>query len=447
MTLSMPASLKPKKLLIVTSSGGGGLIQTANAKEQEERELDPTVEIIRIDILEDWMGKKFGRFCSWSWNQAQQNGNVNALRFLSSCQSLFDYVFWPYFFLRALIVVFKEEIDRVIDTQIFAMSAFVKALRIYNRLRGKKILIQKVLVDLPTNSAGHFFRPIKRLNPKDRRAMLQVTSIAPLLEEGQTAEEFWQKHCGLSEKEIHYREGCVRKAFRKYRHRKRDENPISVTIRYKSKEELELIEKCLQRNALKAELKHGEIHFSIPAKDRVGTILLGSQPAKEATFNYVKKFLQAVKEAGESGQTSHLFVFCSEHASNQKTLFREVAEYVFQEGKDLSNFSVIPFSFQSEETIASLFFRSDLTCTRSGGQTAMELMCVCSGEILVHSEAKKNSSNKDEGLTLQELLSGILRWEAASALYLKKVCNGKIITPETISPSYKRLVSRNLSAN
>lgn len=98
MTLSTLASVKPKKLLIVTSSGGGGLIQTANAKEQEEKELDPSVKIIRIDILEDWLGKKFGRFCSWSWNEAQKKGNVNALRFLSSCQSFFDYVLWPYFF-------------------------------------------------------------------------------------------------------------------------------------------------------------------------------------------------------------------------------------------------------------------------------------------------------------------------------------------------------------
>ena len=52
----------------------------------------------------------------------------------------------------------------------------------------------------------------------------------------------------------------------------------------------------------------------------------------------------------------------------------------------------------------------------------MELMCVSSGEIWIHSEAKKG----------QPLLSGIPGWEGASAVYLQKQKGAKILTPDTI---------------
>ena len=312
-------------------------------------------------------------------------------------------------------------------------------MRIYNRRRGKQVCLQKVLVDLPTKAAKHFFRPIKNLTPTDRSS-LQLMTIAPLLEEGQTAEEFWQTHCGLSDKEVHYHDGCVRQAFKKYRHRQRDDKPFSLSIRFKNGEELELIQKCLKRGSLQTSVQNGEILISLPPEDRMVTVLLGSQPAKEATFNYVKGFLQTIKEDPSLKSPVHLFVFCAEHSPKQKTLFCEVAEYVSEVGEDLSHFTVVPFSFQNEETVASLFHRSDLTCTRSGGQTAMELMCVGSGQICVHSEAKKDP-RKNEDPSLQELLKGILGWEAASALYLQKACDAKIVTPETILSCFKEIVS------
>ena len=63
-----------------------------------------------------------------------------------------------------------------------------------------------------------------------------------------------------------------------------------------------------------------------------------------------------------------------------------------------------------------------MTCTRSGGQTAMELMCVSTGQIWIHSEAKKG----------QDVLLGIPGWEGASAVYLQKQKGAKILTPDTI---------------
>ena len=54
----------------------------------------------------------------------------------------------------------------------------------------------------------------------------------------------------------------------------------------------------------------------------------------------------------------------------------------------------------------------------------MELMCVSTGQVWIHSEAKKG----------QDVLKGISGWEAASALYLQKLHGAKIITPDTFVP-------------
>ena len=51
MTESMIATKNSKKLLIITSSGGGGLLQAANAKEQEAKINDPTIEVVKKDLV------------------------------------------------------------------------------------------------------------------------------------------------------------------------------------------------------------------------------------------------------------------------------------------------------------------------------------------------------------------------------------------------------------
>lgn len=432
---------KPKKLLIITSSGGGGLIQTANAKEQEARAADPSIVVVRKDVLKDWMGSIFGRFCRETYNSAQMNGNIAILRFFISAQYAFDYFSWPYFFVRALITLFKEDADFVIDTQPLATSAILKALRIYNRKKNKQVRLQKVLVDLPTKAATHFFRPIKHLTRKDR-PYLQLTTIAPLLDEGQTAEEFWQTNCRLSEKEIHYEDVYVRQAFKKFQNKEKCVENFPIFLRFKTQDELRLMKETFGKGPLQGSVKGNEIHFLLSPKDRVITILLGSQPASGSTFNYVKNFIELCQQETDSKNRSHIFVFCSEHQVKEESLFQKVADYVSSVENYPKNLTIIPFSFQSDECVAPLFFRSDLTCTRSGGQTAMELICVSTGEIWIHSEAKKDPEQKEE-LSLEELLKGIPGWESANALYLKKVRNAQIVTPEMV----KALAAKREQAN
>ena len=113
--------------------------------------------------------------------------------------------------------------------------------------------------------------------------------------------------------------------------------------------------------------------------------------------------------------------------AGKSSLFTKVADYIDQMDDYPRSLSIIPFSFQRDDVIAPLFYRSDLSCTRSGGQTAMELMSVCSGDMWVHSEARSDK----RPLTQRELLQGIPAWEAANAVYLQKIRGAKIVTPET----------------
>lgn len=431
MSIEYPTEKNLKKLLIITSSGGGGLIQTANAKAQEVLVKNPGLQIVRRDLLKDWIWKPMGQYFINFWNKAQRRGNISAQMICVSGQFLVDIFLHPTIFFYALYTLFKEDVDHVIDTQPLGTSAIVKALRIYNRKRGKNVRLEKVLVDLPTKKATHFFRPIKKLSKKNRR-VVQLTTIAPLLEEGETAEEFWQSTCGLSAKDINLEDVYVRQAFRQYKGKGRSGESLQISISTKNMEESRLMQKTFQRGSIQSKIKGNGIVFSIDPTDRMITILLGSQPAGEATLSYMKKFASFAKQFPKV--TTHLFVFCADHQEGEHSLFRKIADAVSRIKEYPKKLSIIPFSFQSEDVIAPLFYRSDITCTRSGGQTAMELMCVSTGEIWIHSESKKG----------EDVLAGIPGWEAASALYLQKIRGAKILTPETITPHALQVYQTNI---
>ncbi len=438
MAFSESSRNKPKKLLIITCSGGGGLIQAANAKEQEARARDPDLQIVRRDVFRDWIWKSAGKFFIFCWNGSQIKGIVAFQSFCVWGQLLIDKIFWPNFFISALYTFYKEEVDMIIDTQNMGTSAILTALRVYNRRAKKQIQLHKVLVDLPTKKATHFFWPIKALSKKNRK-LIRLVTVAPLLEEGQTAEEFWQSNCKLSEQEILYEDVYVRQTFLKFKNKSKAVDPMVLKLKTKSSDEIHLMRKSYEKGFAKGRITNEEIEFTIAPQDTVLTILLGSQPASEATFNYVKKILQIARE--ESGKRIHLFVFCADHRPDEQSLFRKVSDYVSRIQDHPSHFSVIPFSFQNDEAIAPLFYRSDMTCTRAGGQTAMELMCVGNGEIWIHSEARNPNIKGD--LPIEDLLKGIPGWEAANALYLQKVRGAKIVTPEMIEPHIKKVFQSN----
>ncbi len=420
-----------KKVLIVTSSGGGGLLQAANAKEQEIRAKDPHASVIQRDVMKDWIWERFGRFSVNRWNKAQLRGDVRAQSFFGASAPVAEYLFWVPVFFYSLYTLFKEDVDQVIDTQILGTSAILKALRLFNRVKKKNVYLEKVLVDLPTKKATHFFKPIRKLGPKDRK-LLRLITIAPLLENGQSEAEFWMQNCGLTDAQLQYEDYYVRKSFALYRHLPCTEERFPLKIRFKNPDELQCIIQSIGRGGGGYKATEEEVQFTIDPTAFVCTVLLGSQPAGNATFSYVKAFLGAVQN---STRVMYLFVFCAHHESGQKTLLRKVSEFVAEWGPYPKNVTIVPMSFQSDDVIAPLFFRSNVTCTRSGGQTAMELLTVSRGEIWVHSEAVA----KDSPLTNEELLAGIPGWESANAAYLQYARGAKIVTPDLFGSLVKKL--------
>lgn len=87
-----------KKILLITSSGGGGLIQTAVAKEQEIKAKNPSAQIVKVDLLEEWVFWPIGHTFVNFWNKAQMQGNVRVQTIWVCLQFLADIFLFPLIF-------------------------------------------------------------------------------------------------------------------------------------------------------------------------------------------------------------------------------------------------------------------------------------------------------------------------------------------------------------
>lgn len=432
MPMTKTPTEKQQSVLIITSSGGGGLLQTARAKEQEVLRRDPNATVSQKNLLKECFWNWFGNMCIALWDQSQRRGSVRALTWILEMQKYFDVIFGSRILIWVFRLLMRENADRVLDTQPMGTSSIIKAIRLYNFIRKKNVVLEKIMVDLPTKQATHYFRSIKKLSPKDKKC-LKIVTIPPLLEKDQTQDSFWQQHCGINDCDIQYEEFYIREGFHSYRNKERANADFSIKVAVKNQEELELLQKTYGKGQIKAKLGKDTVEFTIGKNDRLITVLLGSQPASGSTFNYVKNITKLIKETKQNGRKTHLFVFCSEHIPGKNSLHRKIHDHVTTMDEYPSELSIIPMSFQQEDVIAALFFRSDMTFTRSGGQTSMELMSIMKGNIMIHSE----TIAKGAPLTDEELLEGIPGWEAGNACYLKEKSGANIVTPETFGEFFK----------
>lgn len=407
-----------KAFLVITSSGGGGHLQAAIAKEQQLRKRYPEGKIIKKDVLKDWV-TGLGKWGTHLWNQAQRTGNVAKLEWILQQQKFADILFWPGIFFGTLYHLFKNDIDHVIDTQPIGMSAILKAVRIYNRVKKKDLRVEKVFVDLPTERATSFFTTIKKLSEKDRKRIRLIT-IDPLIEGG-TLEDFWQRHCLLSVKEVQSQSFTIRQAFQSYQEKKREKDLFSLKFHFQSEAEKRYIQDVLSQSERFAHFSESFFSLEFTSSELLFTILLGSQPAYQATLDYVKALIKVSAKYPQKRVT--LIVFCAHFSEEKKTLFSYLTAFLDTLNFFPKNLTLIPISFQKDTEIAPLFFYSDVTLTRSGGQTSMELLAVMQGKILIHSETKEKTCH------LPILLKGIPFWEAENARYLIEKKGAKVINP------------------
>lgn len=416
---------KGKKLLLITTSAGGGHIQAAKAEAMNALAKDPQIQIIQKDLFIDLLSKRLGKLFVAMWNYSQKKGKVKLLMFLQQKVPIADFLFGAVIFPRVFFILLREGIDRIVDTQPVGTSAIIKAIKCARKLTGKPLILEKIVTELPTDNVVHFFRPIKRLSPYDR-SFVKLISTTPLLESSQSAEHFWKKNCGLSETEVCYESFPLRPSFKRYLNViKRGNERMGIQIDVQSSEEKFLIADTMKRGSIHSEIYRDKISMTIEPTDKVSTILLGSQPTQEATLKYVKNYIDLLKNS-QLDERHLLFVFCNLHTEHKNTLLRKVHTLIHKTPNYPVNLNVIPMCFQNDQVIASLYYRSDATFTRSGGLTAMELMSVAQGQIWIHSETHGSQNEED-------LKKGMPIWEQGNALYLRQKKGALFITPDTFS--------------
>ncbi len=409
-------SKKRRGILILTSSGGSGHIQAAKAKEYEAKRRYPHHKILVCDLMLDWMGKRLGRYSVYRWNSAQAKGDVEEQIKLVGFQRLSELLFWVPIFLRAFSTLYRNDIELIIDTQPLFTPPIMKAARLTMWLKNRKIHMEKIITELPTPYCYHFFDPIKRLSPRDRKHIDLIT-FYPLLQEGRN---FWKKACNLPSYRIKYDTPPLRPTFHKYMRKKREKKALTLNIQIHSEEEAKLIEETLQKGKASYVFSSNTLTYNIEPYARVYTLMLGSIPAECNTMRYIRHILKTLRKLPKDAEPYHLFVFCNKHKPGTKSLLKRVHDLITTCSIYPKQLTVIPMTFQDDGVIAPLFFRSDATFTRSGGLTSMELMAVAKGQICIHSEA--------DDLTLAHY--GMPKWEFGNAFYLQEKRGAKILTAD-----------------
>jgi hypothetical protein len=424
-----------KNLLIITTSGGGGHLQAANAKIAEENLKNPSIHVTTYDIVARAGGKWLGKFMIRIWDKTQRKGSVRGLELFAALLPAFDIIFWLPVFFHILHSLFKYHIDHVVDTQPLCLSAITAAVRLYRYFKKNTIFIEKILTELPTDYASHYLTPIKRLRENSRNLICLVTT-QPLLTENETAENFWQKHCGLSTQKISYGDFPIRPSFKKYQKKPKLPEPLSLIIKLKNTKENALLKNLLDKGHVKGRLEENSLHITIQPNHKVTTLMLGSQTVETASLGYVKSFIEMIQGDPNKDLLHYFFVFCSQKSSESTSLQEQIYNLITTFSDYPSNLMIIPMSAQEDDVIAPLYFRSDATLTKAGGVTAMELIAVAQGKIWIHHEDKPTSLEKllsnNPFFTIHSY-KGMPKWEYGNAAYLEEIKGAEMVTPETFS--------------
>lgn len=340
------------------------------------------------------------------WNEAQKKGDLKFLENYASWGWIGEIIFYPlvYFRVKWLLQDLKVEPEFVVSTQAFCLNAIMSAMRTVNKERSWKMHMHVYLTDMPSKKAIHFFPSIRKVAAsKDLRQMLTLHAPPPLLKTGETEEQFWKKYCGKV-KVITKEKFPIREAFLETGElKKRLEQPeVRVKIRLNHAKETDIIKNGLGKEALKASQFDGKAaELAIKHDDKLAFLMLGSQPTSKSVLNWLNSFVQeGAKATAEKDKQHYFFLYCGapHNQKEQNPLLNAVSEEIERlrkEDKLPPNLHVVPFTNQDPDEIALLMARSDVSITRSGGATAMELFTLHEADlpkrkdklVLIHSEA------------------------------------------------------------
>jgi len=462
--------VKDDHVLGLSSGGGGGHEMAMKTIEAEFYEQNPNGSFQAIDVIKGSfpypLNEIIAREAVSGWDDAKRRGDVQAQENLLkrkvlavTLQRLADIIlFIPVFisnFCRlAFNQIFSErKITIIVDTQPLATSAIFKVARLISLLFGTSIRVVMVMTDLPTSNAIHFAYPIKNLDPEDKKILLLCTT-RPFLEHQKDdwddkrvaieEEVFWKEHFGLSLlSHVKYVDFPIRPAFKKWQNIPKENRPQKLLVKVNNEEEFSCMNDLLDGGLSKKKIKFGQPDNikevisvdNISEDDVVGLITIGSQ-APSKTKDYVKNFIDIVREEGNPDKNYFFFVGCGKHTSNQNTLYRQIYNEIIQAKKSKNfpaNLKVVLLGFQDDDELAPMMHRADFGVYGSGGLTSMEVNSVAKGIVFLHTEKqllKDEWKSKTSEEILKELLTGFALWEGGNAKYQIKKKNAEVISPD-----------------
>jgi hypothetical protein len=395
---------------------GGGHYQTAKALESSLKEEYPGSTILLVDIFEDWMGKFFGGFFTRCWNTPLQKGYY----FISMPFSYFgipiaDVLFYIPLFIASYKAFTRYPLTRILDTQPVGTSAFCLALKWANKLKKRKIRLEKVLTELPTKKAIHFFHPIK-LMPMGLKNILDLLVIEPLPKEP----DFWKKYPKVTSQQVKIIDPPLRKAFFQLSSHPPLSHPFEVPLIIHNEQDQGYYEKSFPLSQLIKKTAPDHYTFLTPEHAFITTLMLGSQPHSKIIDQYLKKLAELTQKELEKKQQHIVFIL-----GNEKTPgWNQLKKNWLQHAGIPSNFFPLLLSMQDQKTVAALFHSSHQTITRSGGLTSMELMKASRGQVWVHT---------DIAVKQQPVLRRMPPWEQGNAEVMIEKLGAKVTTPNHLS--------------
>lgn len=490
--MSLVPSVEPIDTGVYISAplGGGHVAAKNGVKARHEAEchaLGHTFQVATVngahkkwkaDIdITRFLNIGFLRFGDWSartWNEAQKRGDMNTLRtfLLPICMKIAEFAFGWLIRLRMEQTLrhLMSEPKFVVSTQAFCLKYIAQAVRNVNVEKGWNMHLEVHLTDLPSKCATHFFPSVKSVaEDPTLRAITTLYAVPPLQKKHRSERDFWQTHCG----DIQVRTDAPLPVRRTFLHpeemgRQLDQPTFDVSIRLNDPREADGIQEGMGDGTRVNEERRDSLYqIRLKKEDKVGFLMLGSQPTYDSVLTWLKTFVQARQRVEKAdGRQYYFFLICGTPGTNKLNLLFETVLSELRAMKSDPSFPkdvhIVPCTNQDETVIAPLLARSDLTITRSGGSTSMELLQLFDRSqaipkranrcTLIHSEASFHdddqfrrsvvalkekekyselSHENVERIAMEKQLmkEGMIPWEAKNAQYLQEKIGAHVTTP------------------
>lgn len=384
----------PKKcVLLITCSVGYGHQAAAMNVEEALRVENPDLEIIRLNTR-DYFPAFIGKL-SDQWDSQMRKGHFSISQIVN-IQGPYEAFYEKFLDSRLsedMNQLLKDHpISEVYDTQPMFTPIFAKA--ISKASRNGIIFYHKILTDLPTPRNSSFFTGIWRAK-KEGTLSLRVHAPEPMLKSQETAEAFWQKHCGISADQLEQRFAFpVHPDYLNL-----PKNPHSLAIKT-------------------------EYPVQLPPEAFVTTLMLGSQGVN-AIYDYALAYLNQIEVANPS-QPHYFFIACSKNQALFDKLQTLLDSHPLH--RDTAH-RIIPLTMQTMDAVASLMWRSNQVIIRSGGISSIEQLALAKTHL---TERKLWIHSAYKGQDAEGCLGHTYAWERGNAEYLMSQLGAEMTAPQLI---------------